>query len=286
MARTTIGFITNHRFLADEDKKFLRIAKKVGINLVIFNAAEKFDIKELKKKAKKCQIIFNDEADYLALELAKSLEVFGCKVIEISKAFYYTEDKWLLYLHCLKNKIPVPKTTLLSTDFVSIKKELKDFNQFPVVLKRIEGFHGDFVDKADDIKEAVVIIKRFWEKGEDRFPILAQEFIDSYSYRVMTIGGEVVQTAVKKSDNWKATGGSASRFWKFKVDKELRAILNKIKKITDIVICGIDLAKKDGHWILIEVNAEPSFKFFDSEYNLVIEKTLKHLRSLVSKKKR
>jgi len=286
MSKVTIGFITNHRLPDLEDKKFLRIAKKIGINLIVFNAALKFDLDLIKEDAKKCDLILNDEADYISLELAKSLEVLGCKVIEVSKSFYYTEDKWIFYLKCLENKIPVPKTTLLSTDLISIKKELKDFNQFPVVLKRVEGFHGDFVDKADNAGEAITIIKRFWEKGENHFPILAQEFVDSDSYRVMTIGGKVVQTAIKKSDNWKATGGSAMRFWKFKIDPELRQILNKLKKITDIAICGNDFAKKDGKWVVIEVNAQPSYKFFDSEVNLVIEKSLKYLKDLALAKKR
>lgn len=286
MPKITIGFITNHRLLADEDQKFLRVAKKINVNMVVFNAAEDLDLKQIKEKADKCDIILNDEADYLGLELAKTLEVLGYKVVELSKSYYYTEDKWLFYLKCLKNRIPVPETILLSTDLVSVKKELEEFGHFPVVLKRVEGFHGDFVDKADNSGEAVAVIKRFWKKGENYFPILAQEFVKSFSYRVTTIGGKVAQTAIKKSHDWKATGGSAVRFWKFKIDKELKKILDKLKKIIDITVCGIDLAKKNGHWVVIEVNAEPSLKFFDCEYNLMIEKSLKYLKASVQGKKR
>lgn len=286
MPKITIGFITNHRLLADEDEKFLRVAKKIGVNMVVFNAAEDFDLKQIKEKADQCDIILNDEADYLALELAKTLEVFGHKVVELSKSYYYTEDKWLFYLKCLKNKIPVPKTILLSTDLVSIKKELEKFDNFPVVLKRVEGFHGDFVDKAENSDQAVSVIKRFWKKGENLFPILAQEFVNSFSYRVTTIGGEVAQTAIKKSRDWKATGVSATRFFKFKIDKELKKIIDKLNKIINIAVCGIDFAKKDGHWVVIEVNAEPSLKFFDCEYNLMIEKSLKYLKASVQHKKR
>jgi RimK family alpha-L-glutamate ligase len=280
MPAITIGFITNSRLPNLGDKKFKRISKKLGIELIIFNVAEKMDLKEIEAKAKACDVIFNDEADYIGLELAKSLEVLGCKVVELSKTFYYTEDKWLTYLKCLKHNIPVPKTMLLSTDFISIKKELKDFNQFPVILKRVEGYRGYFVDKADDIKEAVGVIKKFWTKGEDKFPIIAQEFVKSFSYRVLLIGGKVVQTGIKKSNNWKATGGSMHRAWKFKIDSELKEILKKLKAITDIAICGYDFAKQDGRWVLIEINAQPSFKFFDSEYDMIIEKVLKHLKKI------
>ncbi len=277
MPKPTIGFITNQRLPAEEDKKFLRIAEKVGVNLIVFNAAEKINLKKLEKEADKCDIIFNDEADYIGLEWAKTLETLGNKVLELSKTYYYTEDKWIFYLKCLKHKIPVPKTTLLPTDLISTRKELKAFNKFPVVIKRVQGFHGEFVDKGDDIDEAVKIIKNFWEKGEDRFPVLAQEFVDSDSYRVMTIGKKVVQTAQKKGAGWKKTGVSSARFWKFKIDKELKKILDKLIKITDIAVCGFDFARKNGRWVVIEVNAEPSFKFFNNEYNLMIEKTLKYL---------
>lgn len=278
MPKITIGFITNTRLPNIEDKKFKRLAKKVGVDLIVFNAAKGMNLPELEAKTKACDIIFNDEADYISLELAKTLETLGGRVVELSKTFYYTEDKWLTYLKCLKHRIPVPKTMLLSTDFVSIKKELKDFNQFPVVLKRIEGFRGYFVDKADNIKEAVEVIKKFWKKGENKFPILAQEFVHSHSYRVLLIDNKVIQTAIKKSDNWKATGTASCRFYKFKIDAELRRILQKLKKITDIAICGYDFAKRNGHWLLIEINAQPSYKFFDNEYDLVIEKVLRYLK--------
>lgn len=280
MAKTTIGFITNSRLPNIGDKKFKRIAKKIGIDLVVFNAAEEMDLEQIKKKARACDIIFNDEADYISLELAKSLEVLGNKVVELSKTFYYTEDKWLTYLKCLKHQISVPKTILLSTDFISIKQELKDFNQFPVVLKRVEGYRGYFVDKADNTSEAIKVIKSFWEKGEDKFPILAQEFIKSFSYRVLLVGGRVIQTGIKKSNNWKATGTAMNRAWKFKIDNELRQILKKLKKITDIAVCGYDFAKNNGRWVLIEINAQPSYKFFDCEYDMVIEKVLKYLKKI------
>ncbi len=285
MPKPTIGFITNQRLPDKEDERFLRIAEKVGVNLIVFNAAEKFNLKQIEREADKCDIIFNDEADHLGLEIAKTLETLGYKVIELSKTYYYTEDKWLFYLKCLKNEIPVPKTTLLSTDLVSIRQELKSFNKFPVVIKRVQGFHGEFVDKGDDVDEAVAVIKRFWEKGEDRFPVLAQEFVDSDSYRVMTIGDKVVQTARKKSAGWKKTGTSSSRFWKFKIDNELKEMLDKLMKIIDITVCGFDFAKKNGKWVVIEANAEPSFKFFDCEYDLMIEKSLKYLKKIALKNK-
>jgi len=284
MSKIKIGFITNTRKPALEDKKFARIAKKVGVDLIVVNSTKDFDIKEIMDRVKECHIIYNDEADYVSLELAKSLETAGHRVVESSNSYYYTEDKWLLNVKCLEHNIPVPKTILLSSNLTSAKEELIKFGQFPVVLKRILGFLGDFVDKADSADEAIEIMQRFWKKGENRFPILAQEFVRSYSYRVTTIGGEIVQTALKKNSNWKATGVSSDAR-KFKIDDELQKLLDKLHKIIKIEICGFDFAKKDGHWILIEVNSSPGYDFFVSEFDMLVEKVLRHLKKLAEEKK-
>ena len=279
MIKPTIGYITNTRIPAVEDETFQKIAKKVGVNLVIINPAKDFDAEKIAEKARDCDIIYNDEIDYSSLEIAKQLEFQGHKVVESSRSYYYTEDKWLLYLQCLKSKIPTPRTMLLSSDLVSAREQVKNFSQFPIILKRVQGCMGRFVDRADDVEGAIEIVKKFWERGEDRFPIIAQEFVASDSYRVMTIGGRIVQTALKKSTDWKATGLASKTFEKFEVDAKLKSIVRKITKVIDIEICGIDLAKKEnGDWILIEVNSGPAYDFFENEFSLLIEKALRHLK--------
>jgi RimK family alpha-L-glutamate ligase len=222
-------------------------------------------------------VIFNDTGEEIAYELVKTLEQLGKKVVEKSIVTYYPEDKWIFSLMCKKNKIPTPKTILLPTDLKSAEKELNDFNKWPVVLKRVYGNRGEFVERAKNIKEAMKIINHFWEKGNERLPIIAQEFVPSDSYRVTIIGNEIVQTALKKRHGWKATGCSTERFHKFKVEPELEKIAKRLVKISGIKICGIDFAKKDGKWLVIEINAEPSLKMFDCEHEKLIEKVFKLL---------
>jgi len=279
MYKPTIGYITNSRIPALEDETFKRIAKKVGVNLVLINPTKDFDVDIIAEKAKDCDIIYNDEIDYLSLEIAKQLELAGFTVVETSRSYYYTEDKWLLYLKCLKSGIPVPKTFLLSSDLISAREQIKKINQFPIIIKRVQGYLGKFVDKADDIDGAIEIVKKFWERGDDRFPIIAQEFVLSDSYRVMTIGGKVVQTALKKCSDWKATGVASKSFEKFDIDKSLKKIIKKVTKTIDIQICGIDFAKREnGEWVLIEVNSGPAYDFFEKEFSTLIEKALRHLK--------
>ncbi len=280
MKKRVIGLIFNSKRLGIDEKKFFKVAKTMNIEIVPFNLACELREEELKEKARKCEIIYNDTGEYISNEIVKTLEEFGSKVVESSKTAYYPEDKWVFYLECERNGIPTPKTILLSCDIESAKKELNEFNQWPVVLKRVYGGRGEFVARAENVKQAIKIIKNFWNKGNERLPIIAQEYINSDSYRVSLIGGEIVQTARKKRSGWKASGCSSERFWRFKVDKNLERIVKKVAKFSKIKISGIDLAKNKGKWLVIEVNAEPSLKLYDCEHENMIRKTLKLLMKL------
>ena len=273
MKKVTIGYILSGKGLGENEKICLKLAKKNNIELVIFNTSEEIDEEEIKEKIKKCEIIYNATAENFAIEFEKTLEELGEKVIDSSKEYYYSEDKWMLFLKCKEHKIPTPETILLLDNITTAKKELKKFNQWPVVLKRINGCMGEFVEKADNLKESEEIIKKFWKKGNERLPIIAQELIRSPSYRVTMIGDKIVQTAIKESKDWKATGNYKKRFKKFEIDAELKDIINKLSKIVKIKVCGIDFLKKDGKWLVLEVNSSPGFDFFNTE----IEKLNKEL---------
>jgi len=186
-----------------------------------------------------------------------------------------------MYVNFGKHNIPMPKTVLLPVELKAAKQELIKFNQWPVVLKRIFGERGEFVYKASNADEAIKLMKRIWNKGNQRYPILAQEFILSNSYRVTMIDGKIVQTAVKPRHGWKATGCEDMRFNRFKISPKLAKLCHQIAKISGITILGIDFIKKGEEWLMLEVNAEPSFKFYDSEHKLMIKKVLQCLKRKV-----
>ena len=281
MKKVNVGYIFYGGKLSQEEKLFLREAKKKNINLILFNAGKKIEDEEIEERARKCDIIFNNSAEEFAIELVKTFEELGKKVIDSSQAYYYTEDKWMFFVKCQEHGIPTPKTNLLSQNLNVLKKELEEFNCWPVILKRIEGACGDYVEKAKNYKEALRVIKKFREKGGRNLPIIAQELIKSPSYRVLVIDGKVVQTAIKRNKSWKATGVYGKKFRKFKIDEELDGIIKKLTKAMKIRVCGIDLLKKNGKWVVLEVNSAPGLDFFKGERKMLIGKILDLLRKQV-----
>ncbi len=278
-----IGYIY-YGFRTPDEKFFIKVSKKKNIKIQMFNLFKKMDLKKVKKKAKSCDLIFNNSGEEKAVKFVKYLESIGCRVIESSKSYYRDENKWSLYLQCKKNKIPVPRTILLPNEINQAIKKLEKNAKWPIVLKRIYGCQGDFVEKANSLEEAEKFIKRFNEKSKIKQPIIAQKFIPSPSYRVLTINGKIIQTALKKKGFWKKTGVYTKDFKKFRITQTLRRIVRKISKFSEIKICGIDLLRKNGRWYVLELNAQPCLAFFDKEREKLVEKIINFLIGEIEKK--
>lgn len=283
--KLTVGILYMARRPGIEEKFFVKQAGKLGINLVLINLLSGFTEKDFEKKMRNCDVIYNNSGEDFAIECLKTAEALGKETVDNSMLSYYMDDKWVMYLMCRENGIPMPETILLSDNLNIAKANLIRFGKWPVVLKKVYGTWGEFVEKADNIDEAVVILKAFRQKGGETIPVIAQEFVKSYSYRVTTIGGKIVQTAVKKSPNWKCTGIYARNCQKFRVDDRLRGMIEKLVRITGINVCGVDLLKRGDDWLVIEVNTVPGLDFINGEIGMLIGKMLAFIKKNYSKKK-
>jgi glutathione synthase/RimK-type ligase-like ATP-grasp enzyme len=284
--KLTVGYIFASKTLEKEDRMFMRLAKKKGIDLVMFNFFRKVDEDEFESRIKKCDLVYNNTAEDFVIESLKTVEELGKKVIDTSKLFYYTEDKWMFYVKCREHRIPTPDTILLSNNLNVARAELKHFGKWPVVLKRVYGMGGKFVEKADTPAQALRVIRRFWDMDCDKLPIIAQEFIPSHSYRVTIIDKKIVQTAIKKGKSWKHTGAYAERFARFRVDSNLKKILSKMIDMTRINVCGVDLLRRGDQWLVTEVNSDPSLKFIDKDHAKLVGLVLDFLKRYYKRHRR
>jgi glutathione synthase/RimK-type ligase-like ATP-grasp enzyme len=276
--KLVIGYIFTAKKAGREERMFLRLAKKKNIEIVMINLFKRIEEEEFEKKIRKCDLVYNNTAEDFVIESLKTVEELGKKVIDTSQLYYYTEDKWMFYLKCREHKIPTLETILLSHNLNIARAELKEFGQWPVILKRVYGTMGEFVEKADNLSQAVDIIKKFQKMDCDKLPVIAQEFVQSFSYRVTIIDKKIVQTALKKSKNWKCTGVFGKTFDKFRVDSDLKKILNKVIRFVKINICGVDLLKKNGKWLVLEVNTNPALDFIEEKHEHLVDLVLTFLK--------
>lgn len=277
--KLVVGLLFAGKKLGKEELMFQKHAKRKGIQMVMINLFKKFNEDEFERQIKKCDVIYNNTAEAFVLEPLKTVEEFGKRVIDASKLYYYTEDKWMFYIKCRENKIPTPETILLPNNLTMARAELKEFGKWPVILKRIYGTQGEYVERANNLQEAVAIVKNIWSKDIDKMPIIAQEYIKSDSYRATIIDGKVVQTAIKHSTHWKATGVFQKKCDTFGIGPKLRKILRKVIKVMKINICGVDLLRRGDDWLVLEVNAEPGLDFIDDEQDKMVDRVLDFIKT-------
>ena len=278
MKKVVIGYLYAGPILGKDEYAFKRIAKKLKIDLILFDIFDGPPLNIMKEAFSKCDIFFNNSAEEFSFEIEKTIEELGKPIIDTSQSYYVSEDKWVFYLMCKDHNIPPPETILLSEKLDNAKKELNECNRWPVVLKRVSGTMGEFVERANDIKESITILEKFWKKGSQRLPVIAQELVISPCYRVTVINGKIVQSIMKNAKGWKKTGVFEKRNKRFFIDIDLKKIIKTISSFSKIKVLGIDFLKKGNKWIALEVNSAPAFDFIESDRDKIIKKVLIFLK--------
>jgi glutathione synthase/RimK-type ligase-like ATP-grasp enzyme len=284
MDKPCLGVICTPRGNKTEQNLFPVLKKR--FDLVLFPVQNDVDYDALKRQASCVRVVLNTAGDmpntYDALEMVKTFENLGKRVIDSSQSFYYKEDKWLFYQTCRKHRLPTPVTYYIPRDIAVSRAKLKQIlAEGPVVLKGVFSDTGRAVKRALKYEDALRIIKTLHKKV-GLMPLVAQRYVPhgTVSYRVTLAGDKIIQSIVKRGKNWK----EGKLFWKnekyrtFTPDKKLAALCRKTAKAFGIEWCGIDLmqdAKRK--WYLIEVNSCPSMDFVLSDMKRANEELAKYL---------
>ena len=279
---SSMGLIYYKTYEDYADRMLYRALKK-KMNIVHLPAEEQLDVNELKEKTKDCKLIYNDTTCqpilFESLELSKTLEEIGKKVINSSHSFFYQEDKWMFYLKCLEHRIPTPKTYFIPRETRFYQRVIKEIlKETPIVLKGVFSDNAMEVEKVKDYQGFVKKVKKIAKKSHGS-PIIAQEFIPNFnrSYRATLINHKLYQFVVKISRSWKQAGSSKEHFRKIKVNKKLRDLCERTSRALGMQICGLDLIFNNGKWYIIEANSCPGLDFISKEEPKLVKKVSEYL---------
>ncbi|HLD10873.1 MAG TPA: ATP-grasp domain-containing protein [Candidatus Nanoarchaeia archaeon] len=265
--KKSIGYIYYKTYYFPEDFTIINELKK-KVNVIMISIEDQIDIKDIKETTKKCNLILNSATfrpiTFESIQLSKTMEELGKKVINSTHSLLYDEDKWMFYLKCLENKLPTPKTYLIPKEKKInsnlIKEILKKNN---LILKPVYSDNGIGVERVKNYKEFKEKIKKI-KKILPESPIIAQEFIPNQnrSYRVTLFGNKVEQAIVKINKRWKQTGNEKKAHYRtIKLDKNTKDLCEKASKILCMDVCGLDLIKNNNKWYFIEANGCPGMDF-------------------------
>lgn len=262
-------------------KTFFSLLRK-KVDMVLLPVENYIRKEEIESKVSKCSL-FLDYATYepytqIGIELVKTIEHFGVKVINPTKSFYYQEDKWMFYLHCLRHRIPTPETYLLSGEATENIKFLEGIlAKGKLVLKAVDSDKGLCVEKVHNLRRVIQVIRKLREKTDSA--LIAQRFLGGHKecWRVTVIGDKVVQGVVKKGGSWKVSGARHKKIELFSVPQELKNLAVKVSKAMEMPWCGIDLIEHDGKWQVLEVNGRPSMSMILSDRKRVLNELVNYL---------
>ena len=183
----------------------------------------------------------------------------GKVVVDETVAYNYIPSKLYEASKVLRAGLNYPKTFLI-VDNKKIGDSLGRL-EFPVVVKPVYGQKGQDINKFEKKAELIKFLSQ--RDSEEKF--LIQEFLElDGDIRVFVVGDKVLG-AIKRfviPGDFRSNASLGSRVDVFLVDREVNDIALKSCQAMNYEVAGVDLARANGKWYVIEVNSTPQWQKF------------------------
>lgn len=165
------------------------------------------------------------------------------------------------YLLDTENDIPFPKSMVVLSS--KSKESIKEYFEFPFILKSGEGRQGKSVFKISNEKD---LTRKMQEFEKEKLTIVAREFIpNDGDIRIFTVGfkaiGAMKRTPKKGEFKSNISQGGKGEMFDLQKSPEIRILAEKAARVNRIEIAGVDIIihKDTGKLYVLEVNPGPQF---------------------------
>ena len=241
-------------------QKFVKAAEKTGFNTEIITKNDYARLTQF-------DALFIRETTNVnnhTFRFAKKAEAEGLVVFDDPMSILRCTNKVYLNELMTSNKIPVPKSTIISRDNATPDTEKL---QFPFILKEPDGAFSRGVKKVKNEVELKALLKGFFKGSE---LLIAQEFMPTpFDWRVGIINNEPLYVCryFMARDHWqivnwkegdKHVEGNADTL---AVEQAPVGLLQTALKATKLIgngLYGVDIKEVNGKFYVIEVNDNPN----------------------------
>jgi len=211
---------------------------------------------------------------YYGASLVRHFEAMGVFSIISASAILQTRDKWTCSQLLAQANVPIPKTILGFSSEAEML--LSEFKNKPVIIKILEGTHGNGVILAETYVSALSTIETLKTAG---VKFLLQEYIaesKGSDIRVIVVGGEVVAAMKRKSKDGDFRsnlhrGGSSETI---KLNSEEEKVALQAAKAVKLGVCGVDLLISERGPLVLEINSSPGLEGIETTTGLDISKKI------------
>lgn len=197
---------------------------------------------------------------FYGTSVVRHFEAMGAFTVVTSEGIANSRDKWTCFQILAKNQIPVPKTFFAS--YFEFEEQLNTFNGSPVIIKLLEGTHGEGVILTESPQNALATIETLNAAG---VKFLIQEYIkesNGADVRAIVVDGVVVAAMKRKSKagDFRSNlhrGGSSETI---ELSSAEEKIAIKAAKALGLGFCGVDILQSKNGPLVLEVNSTPGLE--------------------------
>ena len=211
---------------------------------------------------------------YFGTSLVRHFNSKGVFTVVSADAILQSRDKWTCTQLLANANVPIPKTILgMNSNIASL---LSNFKDQPVIIKILEGTHGNGVILAETYLNALSTIETLKTAG---VKFLLQEYISESKgtdLRVIVVNGVVV-TAMKRQSmegDFRSNlhrGGSSE---KIKLTSEEESVALQAAKAMRLGVCGVDILQSKRGPLVLEINSSPGLEGIENTTGINVSKSI------------
>ncbi len=206
--------------------------------------------------------------------VVRHFEAMGVFTVARSEGIINSRDKWTCFQMLVKHNIPVPRT--LYTSYFNFEEQLETFGDRPVIIKLLEGTHGEGVILTESRRNALATIETLNAAG---VKFLLQEYIEESKgadIRVIVVDDIVVASMKRqcKEGDFRSNlhrGGSSE---KIELSASEENIAIKAAKAMGLGFCGVDILQSKNGPLVLEINSTPGLEGIENTSGSNISKSV------------
>lgn len=217
--------------------------------------------------------IGTSNTDY-GTNVVRQFEAMGVFTVASSEAIINSRNKWTCFQIMAKNQIPIPKTVYAS--YFEYEEQLATFEGKPIIIKLLEGTHGEGVILTESTQNALATIETLTAAG---VKFLLQEYIEEAKgadVRAIVVDGVVVAAMKRKCKNGDFRsnlhrGGTSE---KIILSSSEEKIAIKAARAIGLGFCGVDILQSKQGPMVLEINSTPGLEGIENTSGKNISKSV------------
>lgn len=211
---------------------------------------------------------------FYGTSVVRHFEAMGVFTVVSSLGITNSRDKWTCFQVLAKHQIPMPRTIFAS--FYDFEEQLKTFRGKPIIIKLLEGTHGEGVILTESPQNALATVETLNAAG---VKFLLQEYIEEVKgsdVRAIVVDGVVFAAMKRKSKAGDFRSnlhrGGSSEIIELSTTEEKLAI--KAAKAMGLGFCGVDILQSKNGPLVLEINSTPGLEGIENTSGKNVSKSV------------